>query len=137
MLCVNIYTAKIPEKLRAWHISFLEMLNILVAVRVWCKTWAKKSVKIHWDNSAVVSVLTTGRTKDLHLAAISRNIFMSCAQYDIHLQVFHIEGRLNIIVDTLSRWPNTEAQKECINSHLPNPKWLEISPEKFEIDKEI
>ena len=104
------------------------MLNILVALIVWAKTWQNKFIKIHCNNTAVVSVLTSGQTKDLDLAAISRNISMPCAEFDIHLQVFHIEGKINTIVDTLSRWSDTDVQRKCVNSHIANPKFpLKIS----------
>ena len=44
------------------NIVHLEMLNILVALRVWNQCWAKSRVRIACDNEAVVHVLNSGRT---------------------------------------------------------------------------
>ena len=49
-----------------------------------------KTVIIKCDNQAVVSVLNSGKTQDVTLAAIARNIMMEAAKYDIDLQVIHI-----------------------------------------------
>ena len=43
----------------------------------------------------VVSVLNSGKTQDLTLAAIARNIMMEIAEQDIDLQVIHILGVQN------------------------------------------
>ena len=47
---------------------------------------------IKCDNQAVVSVLNSGKTQDLTLAAIARNIMMDIAQRDIDLQVVHFRS---------------------------------------------
>ena len=60
-------------------------------------------VVIHCDNQAVVSVLRSGHTRDMTLAAMARNISMAIAYWDIELVTVHIEGKLNVIADTLSR----------------------------------
>ena len=67
-----------------------EMLNIMVAIRTWGTGWSGKTVLIHCDNEAGVTVLTTGRTKDLTLAAIARNIWLSTAEHDIYLKTVYI-----------------------------------------------
>ena len=36
------------------------MVNILVAIRTWGRAWTGKTLLVHCDNAAVVSVLTTG-----------------------------------------------------------------------------
>ena len=75
------------------------MLNVLVAVRVWKQNWENQRVLIKCDNQAVVTVLNSGKTQDLTLAAIARNIMMDIAQYHIELQVVHIFGVDNKIAD--------------------------------------
>ena len=93
----QVYAIPIPQYCQNFSIVHLEMLNILVAVRVWGKNWKR-------DNQAVVSVLNSGKTQDLTLAAIARNIKMDISQNDIDLQVIHILGIHNKIPDLLSRW---------------------------------
>ena len=79
------------------------MLNILVAIGTWVSQWQGKAVRIFCDNAAVVSVLNSGKTRHLTLAAIARNIFMETAQGDISLKTVHIMGRVNEIADSLSK----------------------------------
>ena len=81
-----------------FDIVHLEMLNILVALRTWKSCWGGKRILIHCDNSAMVSVINTGKTRDHILAALARNIAMEAATADIHINTIHILGKHNIIV---------------------------------------
>ena len=95
-VCNNqIYAIKIPPNFQNYTIVHLEMLNVLVAVRVWRYYWKQKSVLIKCDNQAVVSVLTSGGTQDRILATIARNILLELAVCDIELTVIHILGKDN------------------------------------------
>ena len=60
---------------------------------------------------AVVTILKTGKTKDMLLAKIARNIFMLAATLDIFLRFTHIAGIENTIADILSRWQGSEENK--------------------------
>ena len=57
-----------------------EMLNVKVALLMWKNT----KVKIHCDNMMVVEICMTGKTKDLRLRAIMREIQMLRAQNNIN-----------------------------------------------------
>ena len=102
------------------------MLNIMVAVRVWANNWKNQRVLIKCDNQAVVSVLNSGRTQDLTLAAIARNIMMDISENNIDLQVIHILGIRNKIADLLSRWFITKNPGDVLKKFLPNPVWLHV-----------
>ena len=65
-ICQNqVYSLKIPKNFENYSIVYLEMLNILVALRVWCHHWATHRILLKCDNQAVVSVLNSGKTQDL------------------------------------------------------------------------
>ena len=49
----QVYAVPIPEYCFQFSIVHLEMLNILVAIRVWCQYWANKHIIIKCDNQAV------------------------------------------------------------------------------------
>ena len=68
-------------------IVHLEMVNLLVAVRVWGQFWSKQVVKIHCDNIVIVHVVKAGKTRDKFLAASVRCIWYVCARWDIQLEV--------------------------------------------------
>ena len=91
--CGNqVYSIPIPLVYENMSIVHLEMLNILVAIHVWGPYWNGKAIRISCDNQAVVMVLNSGKTRDLTLAAIARNIFMEAAHFDIFLKNVHIMG---------------------------------------------
>ena len=103
------------------------MLNILVALRVCAKQWANNKILLKCDNQAVVSVLNSGKTQDLTLAAMARNINMLLAVEDIELQVIHILGSDNKVADLLSRWSITSNPKAKLQELIKNPLWLTLS----------
>ena len=80
----------------------LEMLNLVIALKLWARYWAHSAVKFYCDNLAVVQVVHTGKTSDNMLAPCLRNIWLITASYDIDLHINHIQGRAIKITDLLS-----------------------------------
>ena len=99
-----MYHLPIQRGYNNWTIVHLEMVNILIAVRLFKRQWASSRVLIHCDNEAVISVLRTGKTRDPYLAACASNIWYASATSDINLQYAHTRGLDNKIADVLSRW---------------------------------
>ena len=133
----QVYAIHIPQYCKNFSIVHLEMLNILVAVRVWGKNWKNQRILIKCDNQAVVSVLNSGRTQDLTLAAIARNILMDISENDIDLQVVHILGIHNKIADLLSRWYITQNPANMLKKLLKNPVWLHVPDHMANLDWSI
>ena len=123
----KVYALSIPIGYNQYNIVHLEMLNILVAVRTWGEAWVGKTLLVHCDNAAVVSVLHSVATRDLTLAAIARNITMEIAKNDINLHTVHIPGKLNVVADCLSRWSFGPQYRDKLYSILPCPHWV-ITP---------
>ena len=113
------------------------MLNILVALRVWCNQWKTNKILLKCNNQAVVSVLNSGKTQDLTLGAMARNISMLLAIYDIELQVIHILGADNKVADLLSRWFITENPDKKLYQFIKNPLWLSVNHEFLKVDWSI
>ena len=80
-------------------IVHLEMINILVAVRIFGHIWHRKLVLVKCDNEAVVQVLTSGKTRDPFVAACARNIWLECGIRDVELMYVHIRRRDNKTAD--------------------------------------
>ena len=112
------------------------MPNVLVALRFWGRHLEGKVVQIHFENFAVVNVLTNGRGRDPYLLAVPHNICMPSAQRYIRLQVIHIPGKCNVIADLLSRW-YTGINRDNLPKLLPKYEWVEISPEMYVVETEI
>ena len=102
-----IYHIPIEKHYGNLAITQLEMLNILVAVRVFAAYWSKKRIHIRCDNLAVVQVLKSGKTRDAFLGSVARNIWLEAACADIDLSYSHIAGTQNVVADLLSRWQNS------------------------------
>ena len=69
-----VYTLPIPCHYQHLHITQLEMLKVVVALKVWASVWSNKIIDIKCDNLAVVEVLTSGKTKDTFLVTCARNV---------------------------------------------------------------
>ena len=137
-ICRNqVYAVKIQKNFENYSIVHLEMLNILVALRIWCHQWATHRILLKCDNQAVVSVLNSGKTHDLTLGAMARNIAMILAIHDIDLQVIHVLSADNKIADLLSRWYIIENPVVKLKKFIENPVWLNVHNEMLTLDWSI
>ena len=85
-------------------IHLLEALAILVALHLWGHLWAGLRIQVFCDNASVVAALTSGKVKDLSLAAILRDIWYVAASSEFELRAVHLLGEENRAADLLSRW---------------------------------
>ena len=123
----EIYHLPLDRVYTSSDITMLEMLNILVAVKIWSSNWQHEHILVHCDNLAVVTILTTGKTKEQTLATIARNIWLQCATHDIQLTVTHVAGTKNTLADLLSRWTNSAKDIADLNTLLPSHSWLKLA----------
>ena len=135
----RVYAAPIPTFVGLnLKITHLEMINVLIALRVWAPHWAQSTVTFSCDNLAVVQVVTSGKTKDSFLNACLCNIWLVTATYDIELFIEHIEGKKNIIADSLSRIFSQKGISDNMMLHLShNFIWDEIPIQFFDLNLQI
>ena len=119
-----VYSIPVPKGYNGYNIAHLEMVNVVVALKIWGQCWANKRIKIHCDNKAVVDILTYGRAKYALMATCARNIWLLTALYNISLLMVHIEGQKNSIADLLSRWDYYEGNSKTLHTFIPNPIWM-------------
>ena len=122
-----VYHIPIERGYGGLNIAHLEMVNILVALRVFSSIWTRKKLLIKCDNAAVVQVLTTGRAQDPFLGACARNIWFHAALIDVDVKYVHVLGVDNVIADLLSRWGHTHENHEALNRLVDNPIWVPVS----------
>ena len=132
-----VYHLPVVRHYRNLSIVHLEMINILVAIKVFGHMWHRQLILVKCDNDAVVQVLTSGKTKDPFLATCARNIWQEAAVRDIELKYVHIMGKQNKIADLLSRWENTAAQYHLLNTLVQSPVWVEVGPHLLDLNYEI
>ena len=132
-----VYHLPIPKHYLGLTIVHLEMVNILVAIKTFGPFWAKRKILVKCDNQAVVAVLTHNKTKDAFLAACARNVWLLAASYDLEISYVHIKGKNNAIADLLSRWVPTADNILKLQSHIPDPLWLQVPSHFLELDNNI
>ena len=86
-----------------YNIAYLEMINVMVALKIWGYWWSNRYVQFFCDNLSVVEVLTFCRAKDAILATCARNIWLLTAINNVNLVVSHIKGTDNTVADLLFR----------------------------------
>ena len=128
---------KIPKHYNNLGIVQLEMVNILVAVRLFGRMWQHKCVLIKCDNMAVVQVLKTEKTRDPFLATCARNIWMVAAELDIDIVYTHVHRVKNTTADLLSRWQNTQEHVTLLRRLVGNWVWLITDECLMNLDYEI
>ena len=132
-----VYHLPIARGFMNWSIVHLQMVNILLAVRLFQVQWSGRKVLIRCDNEAVVSVLRSGRTRDPYLGACARNIWYVSALADMDLQYAHIRGLDNGVADLLSRWTGSPNDISKLLSQVQDPVWVPVNVNLLDIDPEL
>ena len=112
-----VYALPLPCGHLNYNITQLEMLNIMIALKIWGHAWQNMRIEIKCDNLAVVQVLKDGKARDPLLATIARNIWMLTSLFNIQFLVSHIEGKDNAIADLLSHWWVTDNRSKKLQNY--------------------
>ena len=100
-------------------ICHLEALNALVAVKVWAPHVKGQLVHLFSDNATAVDIFQAGKGMDAFIQACSREIWLTCAAWDITLAVGHVPGTsLEDTADALSRWHMGHPYQEQVDRLL-------------------
>ena len=120
-----VYALRIPRGFNNYNIAHLEIINVVVALKIWGHMWANKPIHIMCDNMAVVEVLTYGTARDSIMATCTRNVWLLAAMFNVNIIVCHIRGLDNYIADLLFRWHLTADNSKNFNMLLENPFWVD------------
>ena len=129
-----------PGVVKAGHtIAHLELLNIVVAVKVWRERWAGWAVQIFCDNMNSVFVLQSGHSRDLFMRECAREVFLHTAACDIELQICHRPGVKMIWADALSREHTGSEYAKFVRDdpHLRAAKRVTVPAEFFRIENRL
>ncbi len=86
-----------------WHITAKELVPIVVAAVLWGRDWKGRMVLARCDNSAVVSIIGKGSSRDREAMHLARCLAFFQAEFDVVLVASHIKGAENVLADALSR----------------------------------
>ena len=133
----QFYATPFPDHvLRQEHsIAHLEMLNVVVAIKVWRQRWSGWTVQVYCDNLNSVHVLQSGKSRDVYMRSCAREVFLYTAAYDIDVQVCHRPGLQMVWADALSREHTHEKFADRVRNdpHLQTADRLTVAPEFFDI----
>ena len=133
----NVYALSLPTEYHTFNIAHLEMLNVILAFKVWGSCWANQKIQINCDNMAVVEVLQSGYARDTYLAACARNTWLLMAVFNISVDFVHVPGAKNCAADLLSRWHHTSQDHDKLVSLVPNPVWIHVHPDLLLLNHDI
>ena len=108
-----VYHLAIGRCFMIYFVVHLEIVNIVLAVRLFQVQWSGRWVLIRCDNEAVVSVLRSGRTRDPYLGACARNIWYVSPLTDMDLQYAHIRGQITFYQLGLKLFAGTSRNSIC------------------------
>ena len=100
------------------HISHLEMLTVVLAIKLWAPHLAGHVVRLQCDNAAAVSVLQSGRGRDPYLLACARTIWTYTAHFHFEIQVEHLPGVQNQLADQLSRYQIDASCRAQVDNYI-------------------
>ena len=135
------YAEQFPDRIlnRAHTIAHLELLNIVVAVKVWRTQWSGRKVQVYCDNSNACIAATTGRSRDPFIQECVRELFLFKAAHDIELKVSHRPGAQMDRADALSRAHTDEKFRTWIRNDpvLAQSSRIVVPDTYFELDNKL
>ena len=113
---LEYYAERFPRGVldREHSIAHLEMLNVVVAVRVWGHKWRGHRVDIRSDNMNTCLAVDSGRTKDPFLQECVRELWVLGVKYDLELNIVHQPGKELVRADALSRMYSSTACRRWV-----------------------
>ena len=96
------FQAQWPKCWSSVHIMVEELVPIVVACALWGNQWKGATVLCRCDNTAVVSIVNSGSSKDALAMHLMQSLFFITAVNGISLYAQHIPGKHNSAADALS-----------------------------------
>ena len=97
------------------HISALELLAVMVAVRVWASVLGRRKLVVFCDNEATVITINSGKSRDRFMQHCLRELCFIASHASLQIKAVHIPGVDNRLPDLLSRWPlDSSARKRFL-----------------------
>lgn len=111
-------------------IAWQELFAIVVACHMWGNTFANKRIIFYCDNESVVHIVNSKRSRIPRVMDLVRLLTLLTLEHNFYLKTKHIEGKMNEIADSLSRFQmerfrSLAPQAEQVPCPVP-PMFLEI-----------
>ena len=131
------YSEPFPQEVRGLEHPFarLELLNVVIAVKLWAPAWAHKRVRIYCDNMNACVAMRTGRSRDDFFQECVRELFVHTVRHDVELLPEHRPGVLMHTADALSRAPGDERYRRAVERDpvLRGARRVRVDPSMFRL----
>ena len=97
------FQLKLPETWSDIHITVKELLPIVLGVTVWGRAWKGYKVTCLCDNTAVVAIVNSGRSRMDRVMHLMRSLTFFLARWGVSLSCTYLPGVENGAADALSR----------------------------------
>ncbi len=85
-------------------IAYKELFSIVIACHVWGSNWRYRRIEFCCDNQSVVSIISSGTSRDGRLMQLLRELMLGAARFNFTVSAKHVPGKENGIADSLSRF---------------------------------
>ena len=92
-----------PSSWQSVHITFKELIPVVVAIVLWGNSWKGGTVLCRCDNAAVVSIVNSGRSTHELAMHLIRSLFFYTAVHQLFVVAEHVAGRDNEVANAISR----------------------------------
>ena len=134
-LCGDFYYSRpFPDFITVQNhqIAHLELLNLVVACRLWSSNWAGKKLQVYTDNMNSCMALQTGRSGDRFMQSCLRSIFLITAAQDVKILVCHRPGVQLECADALSRAHSSSHHRKMLEtSGWLNDRKMTVVPDSY------
>ena len=98
-------------------ICHFDALNAVATIKTRESQFCHKLHVVHLDcdNATAVSIFHAGPDRDSFIQACTRQLWLSCTNYNITLTAGHIANHLSSSEDAVSHWHMGQCYKDCIS----------------------
>ena len=102
----NFFHVDFPKSVsdKRFSINILEMLSIIICMKLWGSSFKGKRIQVYCDNTAVCSVINSGKSNCVVLQECLRELAFLSAVYECQIRTVYLDTKTNRIADHLSRW---------------------------------
>lgn len=97
---------------KRYSINILEILSVIICMKLWGFSFKGKRIQVYCDNSAVCSVINSGKAKCVMLQDCLRELAFLSAIYECQIRTVHLDTKSNRIADHLSRWNLNDSHRQ-------------------------
>ena len=135
------YAERFPEHVISEEhtIAHLELLNIVVALKVWGAKWRGHSVEVKCDNMNACLAVQTGRSRDGFIQHCVRELFVWGVSFDVDLRVVHCPGKNMVRADALSRMFSNDRCRRWVSDDrlLREARRVRVSHRQFRLESKV